>query len=86
MRKCHYIHDKIAGKVLIPGCWGTAITGRIDSCHCKRTPETFEQFEKKEFKQKLQEKEQYIKELEKEVSQLNRIIKRLTLPIKQGNK
>lgn len=41
---CHYKVDKIAGKVLIPGCMGTAAMG-IDNCTCysynrrKLTPE-----------------------------------------------
>lgn len=31
--RCYYVNDHIAGKVLIPGCWGSAIHG-IDSCTC----------------------------------------------------
>ena len=31
--KCHYINDKKAGRVLIPGCMGTAAMG-IENCTC----------------------------------------------------
>ena len=35
--KCHYTHDKIAGRVLIPGCMGTAVYNDIFYCTCDST-------------------------------------------------
>lgn len=52
MSKCYYIHDKKAGKVLIPECWGAALTGDIANCCCDDTP-------------KIQELENRIIKLEK---------------------
>ena len=74
--KCHYIYDKEAGKVLIPGCWG-AIYGDMSQCTCRSEITTFAQFEKKEYNKILNEKQSQIKELEKEVARLNRILKRV---------
>lgn len=34
--KCHYITDPKAGKVLIPGCMGSAVHGSIDFCSCPK--------------------------------------------------
>lgn len=65
MRKCHYIHDKEAGKVLIPGCYG-AMYGDMSLCTCR--PEKIETEQSKEKK--------LIKELEKENARLWRIIKK----------
>jgi len=74
--KCHYTYDKEAGKVLIPGCWGTAIHG-IESCSCRNTIETFEEYENDKYKNKLKELSQQIIELEKYNAQLQRTIKKL---------
>lgn len=66
MRKCHYIYDKEAGKVLIPGCWGSAVYGpHACNCYPVKVP-TEKQLYKK-----------YIRELEKENARLWRIIKRI---------
>ena len=32
--KCHYINNKEIGKVLIPGCIGTAVHNDIEYCTC----------------------------------------------------
>lgn len=32
---CHYVYDKIAGKVLIPGCWGVVHSNDIKDCICR---------------------------------------------------
>ena len=77
MRKCHYIYDKEAGKVLIPGCWSVVHSNDMADCTCRNYPETFAQFERKEYNEKLNEQKEYIKELEKEVARLNRILKRV---------
>ncbi len=34
MSKCHYVTDPIAGKVLIPGCWGTIHSQDMADCYC----------------------------------------------------
>lgn len=77
MRKCHYIYDKEIGKVLIPGCYGMLHTEDMSNCTCRDYPETFAQFEKKEYNIKLQELKLQVIELEKENSSLHRIIKKL---------
>ena len=41
--KCHYIHDKIAGKVLIPGCMGVAVHNDISYCTCSSTHKSMEE-------------------------------------------
>lgn len=74
--RCHYIYDKEAGKVLIPGCWSVALSGRMKDCNC-RTQLSPKQFEKKEYNDMIKEKNIEIKNLEKEIFYLNRIIKRL---------
>jgi len=77
MRKCHYIYDKEAGRVLIPGCYSMLHTEDMINCTCRDYPETVKQFEKKEYNEKLKEQKDYISELESEVSRLNRILKRV---------
>ena len=48
MRPCYYINDPVAGRVLIPGCWGSAIYGKINcTCGIKR--------QKKELEEKVEE-------------------------------
>lgn len=73
--KCHYIYDKKAGKVLIPGCMGTAAMG-IENCTC-RPGDTFYQFEHERFTRITEEMQKDIRELEKENARLNRTIKKL---------
>lgn len=64
--RCHYIYDKEAGKVHIPGCWAAAIHGP-DHCDCFLNKEPTEESKDKKL----------IRELEKENAKLNRIIKKL---------
>lgn len=80
--KCHYTTDKIAGRVLIPGCEAVAHSYDIELCTCRNHP-TFAQFEKEIYNQTIKEKDQLISELEKENESLNRIITKL---IKNGHK
>ena len=40
--RCHYVIDKKAGKVLIPGCYGSAISGDINDCYCPNDELTLE--------------------------------------------
>ncbi len=77
MNKCHYIYDKEQGKILIPGCWSVVNSNRMEDCNCHNAHPTFKQFEKQEYNEALKAKNKYILELEKEVNQKNRIIKRL---------
>lgn len=32
--KCHYVYDKKAGRVLIPGCWPVVHSNDIRDCTC----------------------------------------------------
>jgi len=75
--KCHYIYDKEAGKVLIPNCLAVVHSNDMRDCTCRDFPETFNQFERKEYNNKLNKQNIYIKELEKEIAYLNRILKRV---------
>ena len=35
--RCHYIFDRDVGRVLIPGCMGSAVYGK-DGCTCPEPP------------------------------------------------
>lgn len=53
--KCHYVYDKIAGKVLIPECWAVVLSGDIRDCTCSAGEElTFAQFERERYNQELE--------------------------------
>lgn len=56
---CHYVNDKIAGRVLIPGCWGAVIHGK-DACTCDHGRA------KMELEQRVSKLEQIVAELKKE--------------------
>ena len=73
--KCHYTYDPEVGKVLIPGCMGTAAFG-IHRCTCASN-KSFSQFEKEVYNKILEEKNQEITDLEKEIIRLNRVLKNL---------
>ena len=75
MKKCHYIYE--SGKVLIPGCWSVVHSNDMSDCTCRDHPETFAQFERKEYNEKLNEQKGYIRELENEVIRFNRILNHL---------
>ena len=73
--KCHYIYDKKAGKILIPGCMGTAAMG-IHNCTCR--PETAHyNLERERYNETVKALRADKKELEQENARLNRIIKKL---------
>ena len=76
MDKCHYVYDKKAGKVLIPGCWSVAISGDMERCTC-RLGTSEKKFETREFNRLLKEKNEYIKNLEKENARLIRILRKV---------
>jgi hypothetical protein len=73
--KCHYIYTEEDGKVLIPGCMGTAARG-MEYCTC-RSEVSFAQFERKQYNDTVRKLRAEIKELEKENNYLNRTIKKL---------
>lgn len=64
--KCHYIVDKIAGRVLIPGCMAVAVSGDIERCTCSDSDLTFSQFERKRYNEEIQRRNAEIKELREE--------------------
>lgn len=61
--KCHYIVDKIAGRVLIPGCMAVAVSGDIERCTCRDFDLSFSQFERKRYNDELQRRNAEIKKL-----------------------
>lgn len=65
VRKCHHIHVDGVGKVLIPGCLGSAIYGP-HACTCRPINEPTEN----------QNDKKLIRELEKENAKLWRIIRK----------
>jgi len=58
--KCHYINDKIAGRVLIPGCMGTAVHNDKSYCTCHVSHKSMEE---------------RVSKLEDEIKQLKKLIK-----------
>lgn len=76
--KCHYVYDTIAGKVLIPGCWGVANGDSVEFCTCETSYiMSFKEFERKEYNEEVKKLRDEIKRLEKDNFSLWRIIKRL---------
>ena len=75
--RCHYTYDEKAGKVLIPGCMGTAAHGDIAFCTCHGEVERFEQFEREEFNRLLRDRYERIRVLEKEVAFYNRQLRKV---------
>lgn len=75
--KCHYTYTEDGMKVLIPYCWPVVLSGDMRDCIC-RQEQTFNQFEKKIYNEKVKALQQEIKDLEKENADLNRIIKKIT--------
>lgn len=62
--KCHYVYDKQAGKVLIPGCWSVVMSDDIRDCTCSAGEElTFAQFERERYNQELEKRNAIINEL-----------------------
>lgn len=66
--KCHYIVDKIAGRVLIPECMAVAISGDISDCTCQDYDLSFAEFERKQYNEKLKQRNEEIKKLRKETN------------------
>lgn len=73
--KCHYTYVPGVGKVLIPGCMGTAAMG-IEHCTC-RSEQTFTDFERERYNETVRTLRAEKKELEQENARLNRILKGL---------
>lgn len=64
------------GKVLIPHCWNVVMSDDIRDCTCQ-DEFTFEQFEKRAYREKVRELEIRIRELEKEIYNNQRTIRKL---------
>ena len=58
--KCHYINDRIAGRILIPGCMGVAVSNDIGDCTCGATHKGMEE---------------RVSKLEDEIRQLKKLLK-----------
>ena len=43
MKRCHYVTDKQAGRVLIPGCWSVVMSNDINDCICPKNEKTLEE-------------------------------------------
>ena len=75
--KCHYVYDKIAGKVLIPGCWSVVMSDDIRDCTCSTGEDlTFAQFEREQYNKELEKRNAIIKELRAENKYLHSELKR----------
>jgi hypothetical protein len=47
--KCHYINAPGVGMVLIPGCWGAALSGDLAHCTCgDLDPEIVAEYERQQ--------------------------------------
>lgn len=85
--KCHYVYDKIAGKVLIPECWAVVLSGDIRDCTCSAGEElTFAQFERERYNQELEKRNAIIKELRADNKYLRSELKRHVTLLGKRNK
>ena len=85
--KCHYVYDKIAGKVLIPGCWAVVMSDDIRDCTCSVGEElTFAQFEREQYNQELEKRNAIIKELRADNKYLRSELKRHVTLLGKRNK
>lgn len=74
--KCHYIVDKIAGRVLIPGCMAAAVSGDIEQCTCRDFDLSFSQFERKRYNDELKRRNDEIKNLQEDSKYLMQELER----------
>lgn len=76
--KCHYVYDKKAGKVLIPGCWSVVHSGDIEDCTCRYGDEdmTPAGFARERYNQEIAKKNAIIKDLQEEVKYLHSELER----------
>lgn len=72
--KCHYVYDKVHGKILIPGCWGSLHQEDKSCCTCNDTPSSFAAFEKKEYREKLKLLQAELKDQSEHIEYLEKII------------
>lgn len=62
--KCRFIYVEDVGKVLIPGCWGAAISNDIHFCTCEPAqPVTAAQFERQRYDDVVSKQNEIIKQL-----------------------
>jgi len=67
--KCHYVIDKVAGKVLIPCCWSVVLSNDIDDCTCS-DDFSFAKFEKVRYNTELAKLKKELAELKRENNKL----------------
>lgn len=84
--KCHYVYDKIAGKVLIPECWAVVLSGDIRDCTCRDENLTFAQFECGQYNKELEKRNAIIKELRADNKYLLSELKRHVTLLGKRNK
>lgn len=60
--RCYFTNDSIAGRVLIPGCWGAAVYQDLSYCTC---PPRNKRDEIEALKYQIEKLENRILELEK---------------------
>lgn len=78
--KCHYVFDKDAGRVLIPGCWSVVMSNDIRDCTCTDEPTTFNGFERKRYNDEIRKRNAIIDDLRKQVKYfLNELDKTIKL-------
>lgn len=68
--KCHYVYDRIAGKVLIPGCWPVVMSNDIRDCTC-RNSKSSETEEIKKLKKEIRRLKKVITELKEKLHEIN---------------
>lgn len=69
--RCHYVYDKIYGKVRIPGCWGVILHEDMAFCTC------YENIARAEESAKVKSLQKELKDSEKLNAKLWRIIKKM---------
>lgn len=76
--KCHYVHDKEAGKVLIPGCWSVVNSGDTEDCTCSYGGEdmTPAAFSRERYNREIEKRNAIIKDLREEVKYLHSELER----------
>ncbi len=70
--KCHYVYDDVSKqKVLIPGCWEMVRSDDISRCTCNANDNlTYAQFERQQFNNELDKRNEIIKEQRKDIAYL----------------
>jgi len=70
--RCRYVHDKDAGKVLIPGCMSVAHSDDIGDCTCEKFGEPYTRFEKEKYNEEVRRLRKIIHGLEEYILTLEK--------------